>query len=367
MDSAEVKKEEWVSPEVSPESSPKDPEPKVDVAEGTQASELDILKQAIQSLTERFQEVSLQANASANLSALSTTSDPYRPRESQIQAILGLNQPTPSPLTSANLAQAAGVSGTPPPSRPPVARVPNFDMPKFDSSDLDEWAEGYARWLRLTDQGSAPDQTKIDWVVISCADKKQRKLLSDVSKECTTLKAFITKVRELFPSVETDADLRNQVAALPMLPDKLPPASVQQLLLDLRLLFAKFQKDALSDQDQLLALISKVPQVAWRDLRRLKEDRARTTSFEGLADLLLERARDNIVEEHVESQRRHMLAARGGRSVNMIEEDWSEAPPLPPLPKPDEDPDGSLRKRQRVALLEHLPRRVLLRLTPRGG
>ena len=194
MDSPDVPKEELVSPEASPEVSPKFP------AEGTQASELDVLKQAIQSLTERFQEVSLQANASANLSALSTISDPYRPRESQIQAILGLNQPTPSPLTSANLAQA-GASGTPPPSRPPVARIPNFDMPKFDSSDLDEWAEGYARWLRLTDQGSAPDQTKIDWVVISCADKKQRKLLSDVAKECTTLKAFITKVRELFPSV----------------------------------------------------------------------------------------------------------------------------------------------------------------------
>jgi len=27
---------------------------------------------------------------------------------------------------------------------------------------------------------------------------------------------------------------------------------------------------------------------------------------------------------------------------------------LPPLPKQDDDPDGSLRKRQRVALLEHL-------------
>ena len=45
MDSPDVPKQEWVSPEVSPESSPKDP--KVDVAEGTQASELDVLKQAL--------------------------------------------------------------------------------------------------------------------------------------------------------------------------------------------------------------------------------------------------------------------------------------------------------------------------------
>ena len=35
-------------------------------------------------------------------------------------------------------------------------------MPKFDPSDLDEWAETYARGLRLPDQVRVRDRSKID-------------------------------------------------------------------------------------------------------------------------------------------------------------------------------------------------------------
>ena len=295
---------------------------------------MDEMNRAIAELRERFEALAVSASANVTQEPVTLATpgiSPFKPRELKLTNLMSKLSPPPpatpaNPITDAILPSFAadpGASGAsdpgpkPPIVKEPLARVPNFELPAFTPEDLESWLRRFGRWLRLTGLHSSTDVAKIDWVVLSSKDTKISKLLSDVADDCQTWPVFLEKLKDLFPVVETDVDLRMQVASLPVLPDHPTPAAVKQLVLELKVLHNKFQPGALTDQDQLLQLVSKIPQRLWSDLRSTRADRSRADTFAGLVDLLSEKARENLVEEHIEAQRK-ILFGKPGRSLNYL-------------------------------------------------
>ena len=323
-------------PEVTPTEGTTELGPEVTPLPETGPSEtedmLEEMNRAILALQTKFEALAI-ASANTTLQELVNASStpaisPCKPRDLKLSGLITRTTPSTPPVTltlGEQLADALTNPETLPPkpvtSREPLAKVPNFELPTFTPDDLETWLRRFARWLRLTGLHDSSDMSKIDWVVFSCKDAKVNKLLSDIAEDGPSWKSFLEKLKGLFPVVETDVDLRMQIAALPVLPDRPTPAAVKQLVLELKVLHAKFQAGALTDQDQLLQLLSKIPQRLWQELRTHRADRLRAETFSGLVDLLLERARDNLVEEHIEAQRKYLFAKPGGRALNYIEGD----------------------------------------------
>ena len=298
---------------------------------------IDEMGRAIAELQSKFEALAVAStnNSIQELVALATTPNvsPFKPRELKLTSLMSklsppLSQATPADqntdATQPSFAADPGASDSsdakPPTSsivKEPLARVPNFELPAFTPEDLESWLRRFGRWLRLTGLHSSSDVAKIDWVVLSSKDTKISKLLSDIADDCPTWPAFLEKLKELFPVVETDVDLRMQIAALPVLPDHPTPAAVKQLVLEFKVLHNKFQPGALTDQDLLLQLVSKIPQRLWSELRSTRADRLRADTFAGLVDLLSEKARDNLVEDHIEAQRKYLFS-KPGRSLNYL-------------------------------------------------
>lgn len=132
---------------------------------------------------------------------------------------------------------------------------------------------------------------------------------------------FLDLLKDLFPSMETEADLRLQLEALATLPEKPTPERVRKLQLEWAYILGKMSSDALSEQDKVLCLMSKVSRAQWTLLRAAKEDRERTTSVPELFKLLIEKARDQVAEDHMNRHRKIMEQATRTKTVNLIDDE----------------------------------------------
>ena len=69
---------------------------------------------------------------------------------------------------------------------------------------------------------------------------------------------FLNLLKDLFRSMETETDLRLQLEGLATLPEKPTPERVRKLPLEWNYILGKMSSEALSEQDTVLCLMSKV-------------------------------------------------------------------------------------------------------------
>lgn len=129
---------------------------------------------------------------------------------------------------------------------------------------------------------------------------------------------FLDLLKELFQSMETDADLRLQLEALPPLPEKATLERVRKLQLVWAYILGKMSSEAPSEQGKVLCLMSKVSRTQWAQLRATREDKEHTTSVPELFKLLAEKAGDQVAEDHMNRHRKIMEQATRTKTVNMI-------------------------------------------------
>ena len=123
-------------------------------------------------------------------------------------------------------------------------RLPSVDVPKFEG-DVEEFYKQFGRWMRLTGVCKASDRVKLDWVLMATVPKF-RKLLEKICEEDPSWEQFWSKMELLFPKVENDISIRDQIRKLPALPKEPSPHEVEVLLMELNGFLSKMSPEAMS-------------------------------------------------------------------------------------------------------------------------
>ena len=141
---------------------------------------------------------------------------------------------------------------------PPSLKLPTCEMPKFSGQDFPSFVDKFARFLRLSGLQQMSDQVKTDWLIQACEPQVYKIVVNTVKESQGDLEASLTKLGEIFPTLENDLTLRKKIEALPPLPYGPEPPQVVTFLLEFENLAHKWTANAWTDQDKFLALISKI-------------------------------------------------------------------------------------------------------------
>jgi hypothetical protein len=193
--------------------------------------------------------------------------------------------------------------GTPKLDVPASSKLPALPPPKFTGQDLEEFCQEFALWMRLTGLSSSDDRLKMDWFVMS-TEAKFSKLVGKTAEDSPDFASFLERMQELFPKLENDIALRQQIKSLPELAEFPTPTELEVLLINLDSLLAKMSKGSTSEQEQILFLVGKMKPQMVKRLRQIREDKPRWDSYDGLKKLLRERVQEQMLEDYIAQQQK---------------------------------------------------------------
>lgn len=181
------------------------------------------------------------------------------------------------------------------------SKLPAINPPTFDGSDYETFCKEFLRFLRLTGPLNADSLTKKDWLIHSCSPKV-RKVVEALGEKEDSFENFLERISQVFPKVENSISLRQQLQKIPPLQREPTPMEVEQLLLELETILAKFHANSLSDEEKVLTLVGKLHPQMWKEIRSERKFRPRCETFASLKELLREKTTDDANERYMFSQ-----------------------------------------------------------------
>ena len=186
-------------------------------------------------------------------------------------------------------------------------------LPVFTGKRLDLYARDFVRYLRMTGQKAADEMTRADLIVTGCKNEWLRGVVDDILTTSESWVHFLKQVESAFPHFETDASIRGALEKVQKLKEIPTPADVRQLLQKLKSLMTQL-KIPMSETEKLLLLTRKIQKKTWTECRSTVERKAKTHTYQDLADLLEELALERISDQHVEGEREAQLNfLKGGK------------------------------------------------------
>ena len=156
-------------------------------------SEKDELNNSIEEIQQRLHELEASYLESATSSGFG--SSPFTPVPTLSRKIEELKKTKAFPVTDPKSSSS---------------RLPQIEPPKFDGGDLEGFSRDFLRWLRITNLINAEDSLKIDWFC-QCSLPKVKKLVERVAEEEPDFKSFLSRIERLFPKIENDISIREQL------------------------------------------------------------------------------------------------------------------------------------------------------------
>ena len=180
---------------------------------------------------------------------------------------------------------------------PPSLKLPTCELPKFSGQDFPSFVDKFARFLRLSGLQQMSDQVKTDWLIQACDPQVYKIVVNTVKESQGDLEASLTKLGEIFPTLENDLTLRKKIEALPPLPYGPEPPQVVTFLLEFENLAHKLTANAWTDQDKLLALISKIHPKTFQEIRANPILRPKTDTYADMKHTLQEKVKEDWVDK----------------------------------------------------------------------
>ena len=133
-----------------------------------------------------------------------------------------------------------------------------MEIPAFEGKDVERFSVTFARYLLLTGKHQCKDKVKVALLIggINKPDVKFR--AENRLKKAKSLEDFFDRLQRLYPEIETDLSLRGELAKIGHLHADPKLAQIKNLLNELDKLYEKFTPNALSDQQKLCELASRV-------------------------------------------------------------------------------------------------------------
>ena len=142
--------------------------------------------------------------------------------------------------------------------------------------------------------------------------------MEKICEEEPSWDGFWDRMEKLFPKLENDISIRDQIRKLPSLPKEPTPHEVEVLLMDLNFLLSKMSPDAMSPQEKTLTLVGKIHPTAFKDLRADRKNHPKCEDFHLLAQLLREKAVDDTLEKHIYQQQKEPKAFPKEQKLNVV-------------------------------------------------
>ena len=122
------------------------------------------------------------------------------------------------------------------------------------------------------------------------------------------LEATLTKLGEIFPTLENDLTVRRKIESLQSLSYSLDPVQLATFLLDFETLLGKLSENSMTDQDKFLHLINKLHPKTFQELRESPVWRPRTDTYPGIKQALTEKVKEYWVDIRLVVTQKNLLA-----------------------------------------------------------
>ena len=184
------------------------------------------------------------------------------------------------------------------------ARLPQVPLPVFEGKGFNEWCGSFSRWLRISGVDKLNDRSKMDWVV-EAMHSEVKNSVAYLSDNVDSFPELISRLEQIFPETESDVSVRLKVDAYPTMKKEQETNldRLEKYLIGFDTLLGMFSEDAITEQDAVVWLSSKLSDAFWKRCRTTAEDRRRCDGYDSLKDLIREKAKEHVLENLFETQR----------------------------------------------------------------
>ena len=178
-----------------------------------------------------------------------------------------------------------------------------MEIPSFNGLNVEAFAERFGRYLFLKGRANEKSRVKANLIVQGIKHKDLQNRVSKVLESSRSLEYFRGSLQKLYPHVERDLSLIGEIYKVQHLPYDPKPEAVAKLLHDLDRNFNKLSSGALSEQQKVLHLASKINDKQFAEWTKDQDLFRRMHTYQELADLMVERAELSLVLKHLAMKR----------------------------------------------------------------
>ena len=196
-----------------------------------------------------------------------------------------------------------------------------MDIQAFEGKDVKRFSVTFARYLLLTGKNQCKDKVKAALLIEGNKKPDVKSRAENCLKKAKSLEDFFDQLPRLYPEIETDLSLRGELVKIGNLPADPKPAQIENLLNELDKVFEKFSPNALSDQQKLLELASRVNDKTFMKWAEDPNLSPYLYDYHTLSILLREGATFSVSLKHLQGSRGH---GGGTATLRRMEEEKSE-------------------------------------------
>ena len=164
---------------------------------------------------------------------------------------------------------------------------------------MNEFAENFERFLRLTGQTRASGRVKCDLLLECCKTTYLEKQVKQIATKFATFAYVLVAFERQYPTYETGLSIRADIQNLALLPNIPKPAWISELLADLYHWVGRLTPGSSGSYELLFWLVATLPRELWDECRSTAERKARALHYEDLSVLLLELALEKESDQHL--------------------------------------------------------------------
>ena len=133
-----------------------------------------------------------------------------------------------------------------------------MEVPLLDGRNVEKYADNFGRYLVLTGKAKAKDRVKANLIVQGFKDPELQQRVSRFLKKATSFEDFLSKLQDLYPTLQTDLSILGEIPKLSHLPYDPKPEQVVKLLETLQWLFDKLNPGVMTEERKLMEFSSKI-------------------------------------------------------------------------------------------------------------
>ena len=184
--------------------------------------------------------------------------------------------------------------------------------PEFTGKDLSDFAQEFARFLRLTGQTKASGRVRCDLLMSCCRTKFLTKEVGQIIHRARSFAEVLIELECQYPSYETDLSLREEILNINALPENPKASRMSELPGVLDHYVGRLTPGSYGADELLFWLTGKLREAVWKECRATPESKARTLTYEDLSVLILELALEREADAHIDAYRPGGRHQRGG-------------------------------------------------------
>ena len=180
-----------------------------------------------------------------------------------------------------------------------------MEIPALSGKDVESFSVTFARYLLLTGKHQCKHKVKAALLIEGIKKPDVNFRAENCLKKAKPLEDFFDLLQRLYPEIETDLSLRGESAKIEHLPANPKPAQSQNLLNELDKVFEKCTPNALSNQQKLLQLASRVNNKTFMEWAEDPNLSPYLHDYDTLSVLLRERGTFSVFLKHLQESRGH--------------------------------------------------------------